>query len=396
MNAGGSGGQRGELANVDTATRYLPSAEPARLAPLLVGSVENLLASWEPRRALFPFSSRLEAAGVRNFYADPIAVRYTINSLLGLAEAARSGSFGVSEDEVADLAYSFLAREGRIVLPADHGLATILRCSVEASTASLKDSVRTLGALLRDTKPSALTMQDAAWILWGACEAAREGIPDAVDVASAAFAFIRSELVQPETGLPRHTTARYRRHLVSFVSLVYFLRSIHEAAVTLGDAHAMRLFERGVDNALALQGPDGEWPWMLDNRTGAIVDPYPLFTVHQDSMAMLFLHPAEDRGQVGSREAIDRSLEWVFGENELGRRMFSEKPFFAYRSIERDEGIARLRRYARSMRPRRTRSESWPFPARVRLNDECRSYHLGWLLYVWSRRVSHADLSAGP
>ena len=24
---------------------------------------------------------------------------------------------------------------------------------------------------------------------------------------------------------------------------------------------------------------------------------------------------------------------------------------------------------------------------RVRLNPECRSYHLGWLLYVWSARL---------
>jgi len=377
---------------VDTATQHPPSAIQARLAPLLVGSVETLLASWEPRLALFPFSSQLTVSGVRNVYANPIAVRYTINSLLGLAEAARSGSFGVSQDEVADLAQSFLANERRIVLPADHGLATMLRCAVGASAASVESSVRTLRALLQE--PSALTMQDVGWTLWGACVAAREGIDGALDVAAAALAFVRSRLVQPETCLPLHTTARYRRHLVSFGSLVYFLRAMHEAAITLGDAHAVRLFERGVDKALALQGPDGEWPWMLDNRTGTTVDPYPVFAVHQDSMAMLFLHPAEDRGHVGSSEAIDRSLEWIFGANELGRRMFSERPFFAYRSIERDESFSRLRRYARSVGPRRTTGESWPLSARVRLNDECRSYHLGWLLYVWSGRVSATGLTA--
>jgi hypothetical protein len=381
---------------VGTATQNLPSAKWARLTPLLVGSVENLLTSWEPRHALFPFTSRLEVSGVRNFYADPIAVRYTINSLLGLVEAARSRSLGVSEDEVADLAHSFLARDQRIVLPADHGLATALRCTVAAPTASVQGSVRTLASLLREANRSTLTMQDVAWILWGACVAAREGILGALDVASAALAMVRSELVAPETGLPRHTTARYRRHLVSFGSLVYFLRAMHEAAVTLGDAHAMGLFERGVDKALALQGSGGEWPWMLDNRTGETVDPYPLFAVHQDSMAMLFLHPAEDRGLVGSSEAIDSSLAWIFGENELGRRMFVERPFFAYRSIERDETLPRLQRYARSIRPRRMRSQGWPLPTRVRLNEECRSYHLGWLLYVWSGRVSGAGLPAGP
>ena len=232
----------------------------------------------------------------------------------------------MSEDEVADLAHSFLARDQRIVLPADHGLATALRCAVAAPTASVQGSVRTLASLLREANPLALTMQDVAWILWGACVAAREGILGALDVASAALALVRSELVAPETGLPRHTTARYRRHLVSFGSLVYFLRAIR-GGVTLA-THAMRLFERGVDRCSPCR-PDGEWPWMLDNRTGATVDPYPLCS-HQDSVAMLFLHPAQDRGIGGSSR---RSTEAWRGSsartNSAGgcRRA----AFFAYR-----------------------------------------------------------------
>jgi hypothetical protein len=116
--------------------------------------------------------------------------------------------------------------------------------------------------------------------------------------------------------------------------------------------------------------------------------------VHQDSMAMLFLHPALDRGVPGANEAITRSLAWVFGENELGRPMFVEEPFFAYRSIERAERAQRVRRYARSVWHRLSPHPATPNARRVRLNDECRSYHLGWVLYVWSNRPETLD--GGP
>ena len=189
-------------------------------------------------------------------------------------------------------------------------------------------------------------------------------------------------LVVPSSGLPRHSTRRYRRNLVSFGGLVYFLRAMHEYEQATGDAEARSLFERGVAYALTVQGPRGEWPWLMNGASGAIVDPYPVFSVHQDSMAMLFLHPALDRGLPGAGEAVSRSVPWCFGENELGIGFYVREPFFAYRSIERDERAPRLRRYLRSVSPGRS-----PFGAgHVRLNPECRSYHLGWILYAWSGR----------
>src|SRR5438093_6782818 len=32
----------------------------------------------------------------------------------------------------------------------------------------------------------------------------------------------------------------------------------------------------------SLQGPQGEWPWMIDVRSGNPLDVYPVFAVHQD------------------------------------------------------------------------------------------------------------------
>jgi hypothetical protein len=74
--------------------------------------------------------------------------------------------------------------------------------------------------------------------------------------------------------------------------------------------------------------------------------------------------------------------------------MFVERPFFAYRSIERAERAQRIRRYSRALRHRISPSPATTDAPRVHLNDECRSYHLGWLLYVWSNRPE--TLAAAP
>ena len=77
---------------------------------------------------------------------------------------------------------------------------------------------------------------------------------------------------------------------------------------------------------LELQGPRGEWPWMISVRTGIPLDFYPVFGVHQDSMAMLFLLPALDDGLVDVESAIDASLAWSLGDNELGEPMYGRDP----------------------------------------------------------------------
>jgi hypothetical protein len=376
------------------ATAVLTGAPPVRalgvdgaqVRLLLTGSVENLLATWSDTRALFPYSSRLHDSTIINEYQQPLAVRYTINSLLGLVEAAKAGTVDVSEPHVSALAAAFLARtDEREALPADRGLATVLRCAIGAEPTTLRAQVRGLAEVLADGDATTLNMQDVAWILWGAAAARHAGIAQGADVARAAYHLITRNLVDPGTGLPRHSARRYRRDVVSFGAFTYFLRAMHEAAAALGDERANRLFDAGVARAIAMQGPHGEWPWMIDARSGAPFDFYPVFTVHQDSMAMLF-HPALARELAGASDAIRRSLAWVFGDNEFGQPMFVERPFFAYRSIERGGRAPRIRRYARSLRHRIAPSPATTGARRTRLNDECRSYHLGWVLFVWSNR----------
>jgi len=334
---------------------------PPEVAPLRDGALAFLEQDWDDELALFSFSTRLRNGLLVRDYTHPQTRRYTINSLLGLQATGMPGT-----ERLVD---RFGARHSEALRsPADVGLLTVLHCEGGRRAP--------LYALARAAEGRNLDMQDLSWLLWGACAAG------AADIAHSLFRRIDDEYVHPVTLLPRHTLSRYRSRIVSFGSLVYFLRAVREYSRAFDDERAATLFARGIDTALALQGPAGEWPWMIDVATGRAFDLYPVFAVHQDSMAMLFLLPALADGDMRVAAAIDRSLAWTSGANDLHIAMTTREPsFLAYRSIERREAVPKLRRYGRFALQRTAAPVP---PHRLRLNPECRSYHLGWVLYAWS------------
>lgn len=363
-----------------------PDVGGFELDALLDGCVRHLTAVRDPSSALFPYSTRLVSGRYVNDYGHPDAIRYTINSLLGLSAVARADNRGIDSNDVTAMIVEFLDRqEPRVATCADAGLLTLLLVDHGSPSSGLaREWMERVRGRISD--PRSLNMQDLAWALWGACCGTRAGIVGAEDTARAVFATVCRDFLSMSSGLPRHTTNRYRRDIVSFGSLVYFLRAVHEFALTFDDRSAAELFEAGVRRALAIQGPRGEWPWLIRTSTGTVVDPYPVFSVHQDSMAMLFLLPAVARGIPGAVEAIPKSLAWCYGANELSEPFYTHEPFFAYRSIERVGRAPRLRRYVRAL-SEPVRGDATFDARRVRVNRECRSYHLGWILYAWAGRL---------
>ena len=356
---------------------------PPQLRGLLDGASWFLEQVYDHDAALYPYSTQLVQGAFVNDYVHPQTHRYTINSLLGVAEAARAG---VSEtpplDEVEARVARFLELHGaRLTSPADLGLLLVLLAATDAGEAARTDALRRVGAAV--PRAGQLAMQDLAWMLWGAVASARAGVREAEGLAERIYQTIAADFVDPRSGMPRHTLNPLRRHVVSFGGIVYFLRALAEYAALTGDEGAEQRFRRGVATTVGFQGAQGEWPWMIHVPTGIPFDLYPVFAVHQDAMAMLFLFPALERDIPGVEEAIERSLAWALGSNQLGVRMYQDDPFLAFRSIHRRGRALRARRYLRSLRPR----PATPIAAeRVMVNPECRSYHLGWMLYAWASR----------
>jgi hypothetical protein len=350
------------------------------LSPRCVGALDFLENAYDEERALFSYSTRLVDGRFVNDFEHPFARRYTVNTLLGLRRAApfADGHALCSEG----LVNRFLERHADdVTSAADLGL--LLALLVEGPWED--DARRTLARVVEAARRRRLNVQDVAWMLWGASAATRAGIAGAESLATDLVRTLVG-FGHPSSGLPRHSSRRYRGHVVSFGALVYYLRALHEAATALGDGDADARFREGVKRALTLQGPGGEWPWMIGVASGVPLDVYPIFTVHQDSMAMLFLLPArEARIDVGT--AIEDSLAWNDGRNQLGEPLLVERPFHVYRSIERVGSAPRARRYGRTLaRALARRPGGLVTNEAVRINRECRSYHLGWVLFAWAGR----------
>jgi hypothetical protein len=351
---------------------------------------------YEPERALFPYSTRLGPHGFEHTFEHPHTIRYTINTLLGVQRAAQRDAgdpFVQSADVMVD---RFLDLHlGEIANPADLGLLLLLGAEGGRDEALLGDLVTRIGETVERTPVRNFTIQELGWMLWGASVAARLGAPGAGGLADRLFALVDESFVDRDSLLARHDRSRHRGRIVSFGGTVYFLRAAYEYAALTGETRAARLFENGVRAMVRIQGPQGEWPWMISVHSGIPLDFYPVFGVHQDSMAMLFLLPALDDGLLDVDEAIARSLAWSLGENELGEQMYGSGRFFAYRSIRRLQPLFRQQRYARSLaRALADRPGSLTGGKGLIVNRECRSYHLGWILFAWAGRPDQPRLEA--
>jgi hypothetical protein len=358
-------------------------------------AIDYLAHAYDPRRALFSWRSRLlDGVAVHDF--DPLSrtLRYTINTYLGLGEAERHGAHIEWLGPVGERVAQFLAAyEAQIASGGDLGLLLVLLAGCDPSHPAVERALARIESVAaRADAARALDMQELSWMLWGA--SAWSSQPRARALAERLFELAAEGFVVRETGLPRHSTRSYRAHTVSFGSIVYFLRAMHEHGTTSGEPRARELFAECLRTVLALQEQDGGWPWMIDVRTAVPIDVYPIFTVHQDSMAMLFLFPARDYGIAGVEQAIERSFRWNLGCNELHSAILVERPYaWFYRSIERCERWPRARRYLRGLGPR---ARTHPGRSReVRLNRECRSYHPGWILYAWSAYAQTPQLAGG-
>ena len=98
--------------------------------------------------AVFPYSSRSDGQLFVNDYRQPESLRYTVNTLLGLARAAKAGIGDYSEAEVRVVTESFIRLHGaHLGSDADRGLLLLLivelRAAGEPCRSGLLDRIRT-------------------------------------------------------------------------------------------------------------------------------------------------------------------------------------------------------------------------------------------------------------
>ena len=138
---------------------------------------------------------------------------------------------------------------------------------------------------------------------------------------------------------------------------------------------------------MRLQRDDGGWPWLFDADRGRTVEPYQIYSVHQDAMAPMGLFECyEASDDERYRMAAVRGVDWIYGKNVLGQPMLDHNRQLIYRSIARRPPWNRAMLYLNSAAAYANASfgADWRHGLELRRSD--RPYHLGWILEAWCGR----------
>ncbi len=195
-----------------------------------------------------------------------------------------------------------------------------------------------------------------------------------------------------QSHLFRHFGARgWRRRFPNFATQIYSVLALAVVGRHGLDERALPAARAAADRLLAMQLPDGGWPWLFDAERGTVVERYEVYSVHQDAMAPMAMFELSDAtGDPRYREAAVRGLRWIFGDNELGANMVDRENGLVLRSIRRRRGLDRLWLAAKTG----ASVAGLPTPgSTARLtepNPTDRPYHFGWVLEAWCGREDAA------
>ncbi len=227
---------------------------------------------------------------------------------------------------------------------------------------------------------------EVAWTLSAlAADPARptDGLRDRIaDRLSRAFA--RDAALFPHTLEEGGATGR---HVSCFADFVYPTLALAQYAIATGDDRAASYAALSAKAMCARQGDAGQWWWHYDYRNGRIIERYPVYAVHQDSMAPMALFAAADAASTTFDAPIARGLDWLARAPELdGGSLIDETAGIIWRKVARREP-RKLSRYLQAGLSRvsaelPTSTLDALFPPSA-IDAEDRPYHLGWVLYSW-------------
>jgi hypothetical protein len=186
--------------------------------------------------------------------------------------------------------------------------------------------------------------------------------------------------------LPPDRLGRFRSHVACFADQAYSIQALVRFAATTGRVDALEAASRCADRLAALQGDAGQWWWHYDWARGVVVERYPVYSVHQHSLAPMALLELWEAGGVDHRPAVERGLHWLLRRPETDGDLIADELGVVWRKVGRREP-SKLVRKARSAASAAGPGLRLPwldvvFPAR-QVERECRPFELGWLLYAW-------------
>ncbi len=352
------------------------------LTQLRAIAVRGLARMYLPRERMFCFCIRRTAAGDA---PEGVSRRYTAITLLGLAPESDATARGIlSGETAASVCRRLLGNVAQVENLGD--VALTLWAGQVLGVSERSAAYERLRQLAPVERPQPTV--ELSWTLMALTLAAE--LPGAAELRDAVARRLLSAF-EPRAGLFRHAVGggrALRRHVTCLADLVYPVQALSHYYRATGDEAAWAAAQQCAALMCARQGQAGQWWWHYDARTGAVIEGYPVYAVHQDAMAPMALLAVTETGGTDYGAAIRRGLDWLEHSPELeGRTLIDELAGLVWRKVARREPAKltrTLQAAATAVRPAwRVPGADTLFPP-VAIDWECRPYHLGWLLYAWS------------
>ncbi|MBL8734009.1 MAG: hypothetical protein JNN13_16675 [Planctomycetes bacterium] len=190
--------------------------------------------------------------------------------------------------------------------------------------------------------------------------------------------------------------------LGSFASQVYPTMALSALATASGEARWLQAAERCADRIVSLQGPTGQWWWIYQQAKATPALRYPVYSVHQDAMGPMLLLAVALASRRPRRydAAVRASLDWFDARGECrGSELIDTAGGMVWRAVQHDNptttgllglGKRELQRLGRAAwfgtSDRRELAPGF-------VCNECRPYHLGWILLaaaMWRQSLAGA------
>jgi hypothetical protein len=362
----------------------------SRNSSLVNYALRGLQQCWLPEHGRWSHIYHLDRRSPPNESIPHSDVFYTLNVLLGMSRVARI-------PDGIDLPAIFHRNAIQLTtLPvAKYAFGMALWAAAELELELPEEVARALRELLSDqARWKAFRAQDLGMLLTGVVAQARAGGKEWARFAAPLYLFLKTRY-HSGSGLFFDAASGLRRRFASFATQTYLSIACYQYGSYFDDASAVTIANNCVSKLIALQGPQGEWPWFYDAASGRVLDFYEVYSVHQYGMAPALLEWAERYDLPGARDALIKGFKWVLGENQLGCSMLVPELGLSIRSqVRGDELTTKTPRMLRAIKNVFVdRQSSLIDSSGVDLRLECRSYELGWILWSFGQRSDLLELT---
>lgn len=314
---------------------------------------------------------------------ESISLRYSLITLLGLERCRRNGiSVAFKLDELFRTVW---LHSKEIAGIGDYGLLLWLTSNLSPENLAELTDGSVLAKMLEKSKDAKENRtMEVAWFLTGLCHAFCESKEKNMSLKRVASS-VHSLLMENYggNGIFRHKSKKslaglLRGRIGSFADQVYPILALTKYGQVFEMRKPIEIALGCAKHICKLQGPLGQWWWHYNSATGYVCGHYPVYSVHQDGMALMALLTVGRAAEVDFTTNIIKGMKWVFGDNELSQCLADSESSFIWRSIHKGTFKNRLDLVYSMLTSRvpETRTQN------LQVKYECRPYHLGWILYA--------------